>query len=400
MAKATLQSIREQSDKLHNRWTREFAGKPRHTRELAVLEKLVEKAAALVHKAKQIPGEKGDALEKAVRERLQLYTTERDAIAEVKFVRPEVGLVHQLGLEIDRVLAAWRRHFGGRDRRTRDLGLLDTLIARLGRAVARLKELAPENADVVKVESLDGVVTQLEVMKDERSEIEKAKRGLAAADKTPVLLAEAAQALDRYRVLLGGQPRATCSLAHMDAVIATLRGIQLDLRTPGGGELDEAQAKNLAVIDQNLEAYVAERERIVKALADTSARERGGQLALVANRLFQLYQQQFAGQSRATRDLKLLSDLNDRLTDIAEQMAALDREHDEPLNRKNIPVVEERVRRYEAEWVEIAKAKTQAAQAAAKAQSAGQGGQPTVNMLGKKAPAPPVAPQIRIEPKK
>ncbi|MCC6625710.1 MAG: hypothetical protein IT385_31030 [Deltaproteobacteria bacterium] len=401
MAKATLQSIRELSDKLHNRWTREFAGKPRHSRDLAALEKLVDKAATLVRKAKQIPGDKGDELEKVVRERLTLYTTERDAIAEVKYVRTEVAEVHRLGLEIDRALAVWRRHFGGRDRRSRDLALLDQLIARLQRSVARLRELAPANPDVVKVEALDGVVTQLEVMKDERSEIDKAKRSLAAADRPGVLLAEAAQHIDRFRVHCGGQPRPTCSLAIVDAVVAGLRGIVLELRglelseshgQPGSaGPSGSAHAQALPSLEQQLNAFTLERDSIAKAIAETPVRERGGQLALVANRLFELYQKQFAGQSRATRDLKLLSDINDRLSDVAEQMATIDREHDEPLNRKNVPIVEERARRYEAEWLEIAKAKTQAAQAAAQ--------QATKPGAAAAAKAPVPVPGIRIEPK-
>ncbi|MFO0744174.1 MAG: hypothetical protein U1F43_00680 [Myxococcota bacterium] len=390
MSKGTLQSIRTQSDKLHNRWTREFAGKPRHTRDLAALDKLVEKAQALARKAKQIPGEKGDELEKVVRERLTLYATERGAIAEVKFERPEVAEIHALGLVVDRTLAAWRRHFAGRDRRTRDAQLLETLVQRLSKAVARLGELGPQNTDVVKVESLDSIRGQLEVMKDERSEIDKLRRAMPEADRTSVALAEAAAAMDRYRVLLGGQPRASCSLAHLDAILQTMRRVQAELSKP---EVAEAQAQNLAVITQNLEAYEAERPRIEQALAETAPRERGGQLAAVANRLFQVYQQSFAGQSRATRDLKLLSDICDRLTDVAEQMVELDRVHDEPLTRKNVPVVDDRLRRYEAEWLEIAKAKTAAAQkAATPAAPAGRGGAPA------NAPAP--GPQIKIEPKK
>jgi len=394
MAKATLKSIRELSDKLHNRWTREFAGKPRHSRDLGALEKLVDKAATLARKAKQIPGDKGDELEKVVRERLTLYTTERDAIAEVKFVRTEVAEVHRLGLEIDRMLAIWRRHFGGRDRRSRDLAWLDQTIARLGRAVARLRELAPANPDVVKTEALDGVVTQLEVMKDERSEIDKAKRAMSDADRPGILLAIAAQHIDRFRVHCGGQPRATCAPAIVDHALAGLRGAVLELR---GLTLADAHAQALPALEQQLTALASERDAIVGAIAATNPRERGGQLALVANRLFELYQKQFAGQARSTRDLKLLSDINDRLTDIAEQMVAIDQEHDEPLNRKNIPIVEERTRRYEAEWLEIAKAKAQAAQ---QAQQAGPGSAQAGTAGKGKAPAPAPGPQIRIEPKK
>lgn len=419
MSKGTLESIRTQSDKLHNRWMREFAGKPRHSRDLVQLDKLVEKAQALARKSKQIPGEKGDALEKVVKERLQLYTTERAAIAEVKYERPEVAEVHALGLAVDRVLAAWRRHFAGRDRRTRDLGLLDALNARLARSVARLGELAPTNADLVKPENLDGVRGQLEVMKDERSEIEKARRGLSDSDRVSVSLSDAATAMDRYRIMCAGQPRGSCSLVELDHILAVLRRVKQDVVAAGQAE---AQAQNLTVIDQNLAAYEAERPRIAAAREETNPRERGGQLAAVANKLFEIYQKHFAGQARATRDLKLLSDICDRLADIADQMAEIDKAADEPLNRKNIPVVDERLKRYEAEWVEISKAKVQAAQGQAQSQARGAGQAGTITTQGAPGAGPkappavpslalksgggatkktaPVEPQIRIEPKK
>lgn len=380
MAKATIESIRTLSDKLNNRWTREFAGKPRHTRDLKELEHIIEKAAVLAKKAKQLKGEKGAEVEKVVRERLELYVKERDAIAEAQFERPEIGEIHQQGQAVERSLAVWRRHFAGRDRRSRDLGLLDGAIARLGAALARLDEL--KEMPEVKKDKLGDLFGQLELMKDERSEIEKLRRQMTPADRAVSLLAEAQSALDRYRVSFAGQARTTVRVETLDTIIASLEGCREALVEAG-----EEQAQNLAVLDQNLGAYRNERKLIVEAHDKVEVRDRTNHLGQAANQMFQLYQQHFAGQQRVTRDLKLLSDICDRLTEIAIQMAEHDATHAETLNRKNLPVVEDRLRRYEAEWVEIMKAKTQAAE-----QQAARGQAPEKPAQAAAAPSQP-APQ-------
>jgi len=386
MAKPTNLSVMTLSDKLHRRWTREFAGKPRHTRDLKELEHLIEKAAVLAKKAKQLPGEKGDEVEKVVRERLTLYVTERDAIAEAQYDRPEVGEIHTLGMRIERCLAVWRRHFAGRDRRTRDLTLLELTIARLGPALVRLEEL--KEMPEVKADQIPGLVGQLEVMKDERSEIEKLRRAMSVDDRAISHLAEAQSALDRYRVLFAGQPRTTGRLDNLDVILRSLERSRAGLAEIA----DEKHAQNITVLDQNLASYRVERGLIAEAHEKVSVRDKTNHLGAGANQMFQLYQQHFAGQDRVTRDLKLLSDLCDRLTDLAEQISSHDAAHAEPINRKNLPIVEDRLRRYEGEWIEIAKAKAAAAE---------RQGQAAAKSAAKAAtPGPVMGPQITIAPKK
>ncbi len=388
MAKATLESIRTLSEKLHNRWMREFAGKPRHTRNLGELEKLLEKAAGLTHKAKGIPGEKGDALEKVVVERWKLYRAERDSIAQAQYERPEVAEIHGLGQEIERALAVWRRHYAGRDRRTRDLPRLDAVIHTLAIALPRLDALKehPE----VKKESLEGLQGQLEVLKDERGEIEKLRRSADASQRNVIVLAEAQSALDQYRVHFARQPRATCTPARLERLVATLaKAIEelAALPTPSEAEAADAHAKNLALLNSHLVAWKSELPLLLAARAAIEPRDLTNQLGAVANQLFQLYQREFAGKERGSRNLQLLSDMCDRLTEVGELMTLHDTATREAINRKNVPVVDERLRRYESEWVEIAKAKAAQAQAA---------GAPTAVAGASRAtkPAGPVKPRV------
>lgn len=360
MSKTTLASTKALSDKLHGRWMREFAGRSRHTRDLPTLDKLIEKANSLARKSKGLKGEQADEIEKMLLDRLRMYRQERTLIAEAVYERPEIAEVHGLGLEIDRSLACWRRHFAGRDRRTRDLVLLDLAITRMTKGLARMRELAPTNPDLVKAEQLDSLQGQLEVFKDERSEIDKARRGIAEGDRAALLVVEAQQALDRYRVHFAGQPRIACSLLRLDAIIALLARVKAELEALPEG-VRAPQNENLMVLTNELAARREERAAIADALAETTPRERGGQLGLVANQLFQVYAREFAGKDRATRNLQLLGSMCDRLTDLAEQMAELDRASDDPINRKNRPVVEDRERAYEREWVAIAQAKAEQA---------------------------------------
>jgi hypothetical protein len=381
MAKATLASIRSQSDKLHRRWQREFAGKPRHSRELSELEKIVQNTAVLAKKAKGIPGDKGDELERVVTERLKLYREERDAIADAQFDRPEVAEIHVQGQRVDRAMSIWRRHYAGRDRRTRDLPRLDVVIRTLQEGLPRLEALAehPE----VKKESLDSLRTQLEVLKDERSEIVKLRKNAEPAVRVASLLAEAQSALEQYRVHFAGQPRATCSPARLERMIAMLDRVTRALGEAdvagANEEADQARKDNLALMTGHLDAWRAELPELERALREVSTRDRSNQLGMVANQLFQIYQREFAGQARATRNLQLLSDLCDRLGELSELMTEHDTATEEPLNRKNMPTVDERLRRYESEWMEIAKAKAPQAGATASA-----------------GPNRPAAPQITI----
>jgi len=153
------------------------------------------------------------------------------------------------------------------------------------------------------------------------------------------------------------------------------------------------------VLETNIAAYETERPKIIEARANIEPRVLGSQLGSVANQLLQLFAQHFANQPRVTRDLKLLSDICDRLSDIGEQMNALDQASGEPLNKKNVTVVDDRVRRFEAEWAEIAKAKAQ--QAVQQQQKAQAPAVKTTSALKKPAaPAPAAGPQITIAPKK
>lgn len=358
MSRGSYDSLKATSDKLDGRWQREFAGKPRHTRDLGVLDGMIEKAEGVVRKAKALRGESGEALRRYASEQLALFTKERAAIAEAKFERPEIASVHELGRAIDATTAVWRRHYAGQDRRSRDLVRLEGLVSELGALYERLGAIAAAHPDLVKLEGLEGIGNQLELLKSEVKAVGEAKAALAGRDRVVNAFTEAQQGLDRYRAYFAGQPRASCEPAILEAILGRLDAALaiLDAASAEDREGVDDFEKNRTVVREQRDLYQQELGLVKTARAAAPIRDRSGLLGGAANGVFQKYQEHFAGQSRATRDLRLLSDMCDRLVDIAAQMKELSEQHDDLVARKNLEIVEERIKVYENEWIEVQKA--------------------------------------------
>ncbi|TNF27487.1 MAG: hypothetical protein EP329_19330 [Deltaproteobacteria bacterium] len=353
MAKPTYDSVTSLSDKLHRQYSAEYAGKPRHTRPLEPIERLIVKARALLAKAAKLKGPRGREIEKTVRDRLGLYTTERDAIASARYEDPSVSEMHSLSQSINRALASWRRHFSGYNRLIVDLALLDRLVADLAAAKPRLEALMEVRRSLELTGALNTVETQLVLIADERSEIVKARKNATPEQLSAALAARANRCFDQVRVHFTGHTRATCEPDRLHAVVAQLRAVVADMRAAPDAEV---HAANVQAIEERLPGLTTEADAIAESVAETSPRDRANLLGAAANRIFELYTEHFAGQSRLTRNLVLLSDMCDRLGSIRDQMERL-LPDDDTLTPNNLHIVETRLASYEQEWVEIAKAK-------------------------------------------
>ena len=224
-------------------------------------------------------------------------------------------------------------------------------------AIERMGVLAattPE-VDTAGLEQLRG---QLEVFKDERSQIMQLRKNASDSDRAAMFMAQAQAAMERYRVHFAGQARASCSPEILEALIASVGEVGMVVRALNLGELHQ---ENLAILDQQLTLWRETLALIRVAKAEVPPRAQTDLLGGIANQLFAMYADHFAGQARVSRDLGLLSGICDRLGDVLDLMTAHQAAQGDPSNHKNIGIVEERLRVYESEWVEIhnAKAATQ-----------------------------------------
>ena len=360
MAKPTVDSVSRLAEKFHRQYQAEYAGKPRHSRPLEPLERLIAKLRDLAHKAKKLPGERGRELAKVVSERLELYARERDAIAAARFEDPSVGELHGLSQRINRAMALWRRRVAGHDRLVVELELVDAIAAALAAARPRLAAQLEAKRTLELSGALNTVETQLMLIADERGEIDKARRNASPEQRAAALAGRANVAFDELRVHFAGHARLTCEPDRLRALIARFEAIVAEMRAP---EHAAAHAPNITLIEGQLPGLVAEVAALASAHAAASDRDRAHALGAAANRVFELYGEHFAGQARGTRNLRLLGDLCDRLDAVRGQMEAL-LAADDPINAKNLPIVETRLAAYEQEWVEIAKVKAAQAQPA------------------------------------
>lgn len=360
MSKPTYDSVLRTSDKLQRQYRVDYAGKPRHTRPLEPIERLIAKSRALAKKASRLAGPRGREIEKTVRERLALYEQERDAIAKARFEDPSVGELHRLSLQINRAVARYRRHFAGRDRLVVDLALLDAILADLAAARAPLEALLEGARSLELTGTLNLVETQLAVLGDERAQILQARREADPERLAAALVARLDRELDRVRVHFAGHHRLTCEPERLRAIATRLDALAAELAASPHADA-HADARATAV--EQLPGLRAEVDAIAATHAAARPRERAHALGAAANHIFGLYAEHFAGQNRATRNLRLLGDLCERLDAILGQMLALD--PDDPINAKNVGVVEDRLAAYEREWVEVAKARDAARPAGA-----------------------------------
>lgn len=131
---------------------------------------------------------------------------------------------------------------------------------------------------------------------------------------------EADSIYQAYQSLFAGQPRATRDPAQLEALITRLRALLNDGRTllDKRGR-DPALSSVLETARENLQRYNEELSAIKNAQANPFTVE-AARLASRANRVFDTYNRHFAGQSRETRDFRLLEELIDELRDLAEAM--------------------------------------------------------------------------------
>jgi hypothetical protein len=357
VAKPTPNSVQQASNKLHRRYQNEYAGHARHTRSLEPIEMLIQKSERLIKQARKLKGQPGKDVLKVVLERFSLYRNERDAIAAAKFESPELRGARRTVRRADRAIQVYRRHFAGKSRQTRRPALLDALVATLADAKATLTPVVQSEKKLELTGALERVNSQLLLMGDEQGELKKVLDALDASEREARSLSLARDVFDSYRVHFAGHARASAEPDRLADLIARLDTIATDLAASAWASQN---AVDYAALTDQRGEYAAELEAIQATHAEAHPRDVTGALGAAANDIFALYQDHFAGQSRSTRNPRLMSEMCDRLTSIHTQMEALQTRSDDPVNAKNLGVVEGRLATYEDEWAAIVAAKREA----------------------------------------
>lgn len=211
----------------------------------------------------------------------------------------------------------YRLHFSGRSRVTRDLDLLDRLIAELTGLETAAAEL-PDAADTL----VPTLGSRLELYRKERNAIQAAKDG----GPDEILASRAAQWTwlihRRYIRNFAGQSRATRDRALLAELAAEQKRLRDELAVVARRHSAGWKGDLLASMQRNLELYTKELGEVKTAQDSVSGERRGSMLAAHANNQFALWRKHFQKKARHTRRVRLLKRMIAGLDETRTQMEA------------------------------------------------------------------------------
>lgn len=244
--------------------------------------------------------------------------------------------------------------FAGQSRTTRDLDLLDTLIATAQKLATEARAVADKPAQ--RKELVAEAERQLELYRSERTLIAQMRQQHGEAGiEAAVLGTRANIVFHRYARHFAGQSRSTRDGTLMADMIEQLLGIQGDMqallaRKPGLQQVKD----DLGVVAGRIQQFEEERRNIGAAQSDGTRDQQATGLAGTANNLFAQYRGNFADLPRVTRRPERLARMIEALTQVGERMKALQQQGlaDEH-NDRNIAIVAERLAAWQSELTAI-----------------------------------------------
>ncbi len=278
-----------------------------------------------------------------------------------KTAPPDFDEFSRLAASANFVFARYLRHFAGKDRGTRDLGLLTEMVEDLRAIRQRMSVILIVNPDPAYQRDGDVVSKMIEMYEVELREIPKAHASGTADEQAGRLAVLANAQFDLYRTHFAGLSRQTRRPALLQRMIDNLRRIRGAMKSLGpdlspSGPVAENNRKNISIVDSSLRQYEMELAEISKSKQATSFADLLGLLGGAANDVFDEYRQKFAGRDRSTVDLSTLGVLCDKLGELARQMADIGRIEKNENNERNLSIVLEQLGDYEQEWKAVAKA--------------------------------------------
>ncbi len=360
-----VRRLRRRAEATDRQYKQHFAGHPRLTRNPALLDAmLAEVDEALAMLDDLAPAAAGrEAVEAELRRQRDLYLGEDEAIRQAQAAGPGAWEAHRLTTWAGLVGARYRRHFAGHSRLTRDAPLLEEIRADSTRLKAEIDSAVDAGrVDAPRVaKALEALTQDLGLYTAEAERIRQAHHETLETDPKQVASALAKVANDQfalYAAHFAGQPRSSRRPALLERMIGALQGTRTRMDSLRAGGLEsERNAANIPIVEGRLAVWRKELSAIQEAKRGAALSEIVAALGAAANALFDRYQGEYAGHSRATRDLDPLGVVSDGLYDLARQMDEIDRMLGDPGNRRNLGAVLENLRMYEAEWEAIRKAR-------------------------------------------
>jgi hypothetical protein len=344
------QAATEALDRLEQRYNAKFAGRPRVTRDPEDLEEIV-------RELEQIGAEAPPSLAERVAGLRKVYGTEIEAITAAR-AQPFAVQAARLRLWAELSFSRYDRSFAGRDRRTRDVALLEEIVEDLTvlrGSVGAIHEQGPGlQMDLVQgqIDRAIGVYTR------EATEIRNVRRSGPPAEQGTRLAVLANHQFHVYTLLFAKQARVSRHPRTLTRIIGALEEIRRGMQSLQlGGFVDSSNDNNQRLVDDRLRAFRRELAEIRKAQEVAELGARVSALAAAANQIAEAYREGYSGKPREKVDPDGLVDLFEQLWQVAREMDALDREHDDEVNGRNLRIVTDNLQMYAEEYRRVLSAR-------------------------------------------
>jgi hypothetical protein len=352
------ETMSDEFDAIFDEYQAHFAGKPRSTRDLELLDELIERLETALDEARdELNGGRGRLAEMVEQgeENLRIYRSEREAIERVQQQGPEVVEAGILATWANAEFHRYNRHFAGSPRPTRDVELLNEMITELKVVRDRMHALR-DNEEAIEGldQDIETVETNLEEYRNERERIVEAQHSGDLDDRASYLAEIANSQFQIYRTLFGGKSRVTRRPKLLRRMIRTLESTkrQMEKLRERGLESQENEG-NIEIVENTLETYREELEAVEDAKRGVDPDELVGHLGRAANEIFEAYREEFAGADRRTRDLGQLSWMCDELYHLARAMQETIDAGAGDSGRENLEIVLDNLSLYQREFDEI-----------------------------------------------
>ncbi|MCB9671906.1 MAG: hypothetical protein H6736_19650 [Alphaproteobacteria bacterium] len=347
-----MSQLGAQIDDIHNRYRNRFAGFPRITRDTEELE-------GILAELKKLDSKKLDADEKErVKANTELYTSELENIRTAQSEGPAALLTHRLSTWANFVQARYSRYFAGQERRSRDLGILAEMIEDADKLLSEMQQLAAKGTTPALQEAITLTEGNLKVYRVERERIREERKKVFGAERGTQFAQLANSQFNRYRLHFANKHRVSRNPRALEHIIEALQEILDGMEALlADGFNTEVHKKNIDLVRSNLGVYKAELINVRTAQREASLTDRVGFLGAAANDVFKVYRENFAGQSRSSRDIGLLEDQMELLLQVGKMMDAIDRTEEDDTNERNLALVMDMLYLYHREHAEVAKLK-------------------------------------------
>lgn len=252
------------------RYGRNFAGRSRATRDLALLDELIDEQRQMLRRfdALAVGHEAGwqSGVRALIESNLKLLEGERPAIVQAREARKGEERMSDLARRANEQFAAYRRHFANKPRRSRHVPLLRRILANLEVILAEMKALKASGfSSDVNDANIEKVSSRVQHHTDELTRVQQAQAALNAGELSAALADAANGLFKEYREHFAGRSRTSVDPDKLHDICEQLQVVARQMEALHASSGLPANEKNRDIVLDNTKRYEREFERILEA---------------------------------------------------------------------------------------------------------------------------------------